>query len=115
AVSLAAIPIAISYYVKTKPDSQSIQLKQQTPSTSPANDRTEEAQPKPEHSKGAILLGLLVLGLASPFLALQDPFHGIIGLVILMVGIRIAWQITVGSKRADIQGPYENSTAASMR
>jgi predicted lipid-binding transport protein (Tim44 family) len=115
AVSLAAIPIAISYYVKTKPDSQSIQLKQQTPSTSPANDRTEEAQPKPEHSKGAILLGLLVLGLASPFLALQDPFHGIIGLVILMVGIRIAWQITVGSRRADIQGPYENSTAASMR
>jgi NADH:ubiquinone oxidoreductase subunit 6 (subunit J) len=115
AVSLAAIPIAISYYVKTKPDSQSIQLKQQTPSTNPADDRPEEAQPKPEHSKGAILLGLLVLGLASPFLALQDPFHGIIGLVILMVGIRIAWQITVGSRRADIQGPYENSTAASMR
>jgi NADH:ubiquinone oxidoreductase subunit 6 (subunit J) len=115
AVSLAAIPIAISYYVKTKPDSQSIQLKQQTPSTSPPNDRTEEAPPKPEHSKGAILLGLLALGLASPFLELRNPVFGIIGLVILMVGIRIAWQITVGSKRADIQGPYENSTAASMR
>jgi NADH:ubiquinone oxidoreductase subunit 6 (subunit J) len=115
AVSLAAIPIAISYYVKTKPDSQSIQLKQQTPSTNPADDRPEEAPPKPGHSKGAILLRLLALGLASPFLELQDPFHGIIGLVILMVGIRIAWRITVGSRRADIQGPYENSTAASMR
>jgi len=30
AVSLAAIPIAISYYVKATPESQSIQLKQQT-------------------------------------------------------------------------------------
>lgn len=115
AVSLAAIPIAISYYVKAKPASQSIQLKQQNSSTNAANDHPGKTQPKPEHSKGAILLRLLALGLASPFLELQDPVHGIIGLVILMVGIRIAWQITAGSRRADIQGPYENSTAASVR
>jgi len=115
AVSLAAIPIAISYYVKAKPASQSIQLKQQHPSANAASDQPEETQPKSEHSKGAILLRLLALGLASPFLELQDPLHGIIGLVILMVGIRIAWQITVGSRRADIQGPYESSTAASVR
>jgi hypothetical protein len=38
--------------------------------------------------------------------------HGIIGLIILMVGIRIAWQITIGSRRANIDGPYENSSAA---
>jgi len=115
AVSLAASPIAISYYVKTKPESQSIQLKQQHPSNSAAASQPEETQPEPEHSKGALLLRLLALGLASPFLELQDPFHGIIGLIILMVGIRIAWQITVGSRRADIQGPYENSTVASVR
>ena len=115
AVSLAAIPIAISYYVKATPGSQSIQLRQQQPSTNSANDQPEETQPKPAHNKGAILLQLLAFGLASPFLELQDPIHGIIGLVILMVGIRIAWQITVGSRRADIQGPYEISTAASVR
>lgn len=115
AVSLAAVPIAISYYVKAKPESQSIQLRQQQASTNAASDQPKETQAKPEHSKGAIVFGLLALGLASPFLELQDPVHGIIGLVILMVGIRIAWQIAVGARRADIQGPYEISTAASMR
>jgi hypothetical protein len=115
AVSLAAIPIAISYYVKARSESQSIQLKQQNPSTNAANDQPEETQPKPDQNKGAVLLRLLALGLASPFLELQDPVHGIIGLVILMVGIRIAWQITTGSRRANIQGPYENSAATSMR
>jgi uncharacterized protein (DUF983 family) len=115
AVSLAAVPIAISYYVKAKPESQSIQLKQQHPSTDTTNDQPDQPQSKPKPSLGAAFLQLLALGLASPFLELQDPLHGIIGLVILMVGIRIAWQITVGSRRADIQGPYEISTAASMR
>jgi predicted lipid-binding transport protein (Tim44 family) len=115
AVSLAAIPIAISYYVKAKPASQSIQLKQQNPSTNAANDHPDQTQSKPKPSMGAAFLRLLALGLASPFLELQDAVHGIIGLVILMVGIRIAWQITAGSRRADIQGPYENSTAASVR
>jgi hypothetical protein len=115
AVSLAAIPIAISYYVKATPDSQSVQLKQERPSTNAANGQPEQTQSKPNPGRGRLLLGLLALGLASPFLELQDPFHGIIGLVILMVGIRIAWQITVGSRRADIQGPYEISAAASVR
>ena len=41
------------------------------------------------------LSGRLALwGIASPFLALQSGFFGIIGLVILFVGVRIAWQIT---------------------
>ena len=115
AVSLAAIPIMISYEVKATRESRSIQLKQQSPSTNAANDQPEETQPKLERSNGAILLRLLAFGLASPFLELQNPVFGLIGLVILMVGIRIAWQITVGSRRADIQGPYEISTAASVR
>src|SRR5689334_12040306 len=115
AVSIAAIPIWISAYVKAKPQSQSIQLKQPNPSSNAANGQPVETQSKPKPGVGAALLQLLLVGLASPFLELQDPIHGIIGLVILMVGIRIAWQITVGSKRADIQGPYEVSTAASVR
>ena len=114
AVSVAAVPIWISAYVKAKPESQSIQLKQQQPANA-ADDQPGQTQTKPKPGLGAALLTLLALGLASPFLELQDPVHGLIGLVILLVGIRIAWQITVGSRRADIQGPYENSTAASMR
>ena len=54
-------------------------------------------------------LGMLALvGLASPFLELQDPLHGGIGLIILLVGIRIAWQLTA-EKPIDIVGPFNNS------
>jgi predicted lipid-binding transport protein (Tim44 family) len=114
AVSLAAVPIWISSYVKAKSESQSIQLKQQKPAADTANDQADQTQSQPKPNRGAALLQLLVVGLASPFLELQDPVHGIIGLIILMVGIRIAWQITVGTRQADIQGPYENSTTASV-
>jgi hypothetical protein len=58
---------------------------------------------------------LLLLGLASPFLELQDPIYGIIGLVILIVGIRFAWKFTAGSAHATIDGPYNVSAASNMR
>jgi hypothetical protein len=35
-----------------------------------------------------------VIGLSSPFLDLQEGSQGIIGLIILAVGIRIAWRMT---------------------
>ena len=114
AVSIAAVPIAISYHMKAKSQTESIQPQQQQPAADGENNQTGQAQPTPKLSFGAAILQLLVLGLASPFLELQDPLHGIIGLVILMVGIRIAWQITAGSRRASIEGPYENSSAASV-
>ena len=69
---------------------------------------------KPKLGFGSAILQLLMLGLASPFLEMQDPLHGIIGLIILLVGIRIAWQITAGTRRAKIEGPYENSSAAAI-
>jgi len=113
AVSLAAVPIAISYQLKAKSQTESVQPQQQQQSAGDAeNSQPDQTQPKPKLSFGAAILQLLVIGLASPFLELQDPLHGIIGLVILMVGIRIAWQITAGSRRANIDGPYENSSAA---
>lgn len=63
---------------------------------------------RPRPSVAAALGSLAVLGLASPFLELQDPIHGLIGLVILMVGIRIAWQLTA-ARQAEIIGPFENA------
>jgi hypothetical protein len=52
-----------------------------------------------------------MIGLASPFLELQESFGGIIGLVILFVGIRIAWRITA-AKLPEISGPFQNSPAS---
>jgi len=48
---------------------------------------------------------LLLRGLASPFLDMREPFHGAIGLIILFIGMRIAWQLTA-ARRVDIDGPY---------
>jgi hypothetical protein len=42
--------------------------------------------------------------LASPVLDLADPVHGLIGLVILAVGLRIAWRLTA-ARELDISGP----------
>ena len=40
---------------------------------------------------------LIQLGLTAPFKSLQaDAFHGAIGLVILFVGMNIAWKLTAG-------------------
>lgn len=100
AVSMSAIPIGISQYAKEKkPDPQAQMANPATPA------------PLPEKGLGAALAGLAVLGLASPFLELQDPFHGIIGLVILLVGIRIAWQLTA-SPKIEILGPFVSKNTA---
>ncbi len=48
---------------------------------------------------------LLWAGIASPFLELQNPVHGAIGLFILAIGLRIAWQITAARPLA-VDGPY---------
>ena len=50
---------------------------------------------------------LAILGLASPFLELgSSPLNGLIGLVILFVGIRIAWQLTRGHPPLVVDGPF---------
>jgi len=55
----------------------------------------------------ATLAYLTVMGLASPFLQLQEPVSGVIGLIILIIGIRIAWQLTA-AKRLEIIGPFQS-------
>ena len=80
AVSLAAVPIALSAH----------------------------------HASGPLTaqVGVLVMiGLASPFLEMADPMHGIIGLIILLVGLRIAWKITA-ARKLDIVGPVSEPAAA---
>ena len=114
AVSMSAIPIGISQYAKEKKEhpqtgvQKAPQADQESvnPSPEPGSSMAPAAQTaKPKMGLGAALAGLAFLGLASPFLELQDPVHGIIGLVILLVGIRIAWQLTA-SPKIGIIGPF---------
>jgi hypothetical protein len=111
AVSLSAIPIGISYYLKNQTP--------HAPAATSAAPATDPSSAEPDGSGAgrtasapaprgvaAIFGALLFAGLASPFLELQGGLSGIIGLVILFVGIRIAWKITQAPP-LDIRGPFD--------
>jgi hypothetical protein len=95
AVSMSAVPIAI------------YQMRQhQAQAQAPAQSGENATVPKSQHMSLAKALGVLtLLGVASPFLDLQNPVHGLIGLVILSVGIRFAWRFTAGPT-LDVSGPH---------
>ena len=99
AVSMAAVPIAISQQMKQK------SAQQQAQASDPA------AAVKPKMSPLKALGVLTMIGLASPFLDLSDPAHGVIGLIILFVGIRIAWRLTAGHA-VNITGPINDPAPA---
>jgi hypothetical protein len=122
AVSMAALPIYFSQISKEKPV-KSLQT-QAAPSAKPApapsspnsaaRDADAASQPSSADKPGMNLakaLGLLVLvGLASPFLELQNPLNGALGLLILFIGMNIAWRLTAGPK-IDILGPFTAGTS----
>jgi hypothetical protein len=98
AVSMSAVPIAIH------------QLRQQHQAQAQSSNTTVP-QGQHQHMSFAKAIGLLaLLGIASPFLDLQNPVHGIIGLIILFVGIRFAWQFTAG-RAIHVSGPHTPSPA----
>ncbi|HEY3786402.1 MAG TPA: hypothetical protein VGL55_14075 [Steroidobacteraceae bacterium] len=94
AVSLSAVPIAVSPYMKQRSAQQHAQV----------TDAATVEAPKPKMRPARALGMLTVLGLTSPFLALSNPPQAIIGLIILFVGLRIAWRITAG-KPVKMVGP----------
>jgi hypothetical protein len=123
AVSMAAIPIYFSQ--ANKDEARKPAQTQTAPSSNPgrptpsqdASAATAEAPSRQTSAdKPANLLkalGLLALiGLASPFLELQSPVNGAIGLVILLVGMNIAWRLAAGPK-IDILGPFAAGVPAS--
>jgi hypothetical protein len=58
---------------------------------------------------GSWLGRVVLLGLASPFIELSgNPFWGAMGLLILFLGIRIAWRIAHG-RPLGIYGPFVDS------
>jgi len=105
AISVAAIPIGISYAMKE----QKIVTAKKA-SDSPVPEDGESGQTSHPKSKSDIQIGpligeLLLVGLISPFMELQNPIHGLIGLFILFIGLRIAWQLTA-ARRLPVDGPY---------
>jgi hypothetical protein len=99
---MAAVPIAISQQMKQKSAQQQAH----------ASDAAIASKPKMSPLKA---LGVLtVVGLASPFLDLANPAHGVIGLIILFVGTRIAWRFTAG-KAVHITGPLNDPAPAAPR
>jgi len=118
AVSLAAVPIYFS--AANKEARKPVQI-QTAPapvspghSSSPSDTETAtESLPseKPKVSLGKALGLLLLIGLASPFLGLENPVGGAIGLVILFVGMNIAWKLAAGPK-VEILGPFVAGTSS---
>ena len=109
AISVAAIPIGISYAVKHQ---KAVTVKKTSDNPFPEDNSSQPApsKPKPEVHLGSMIGELLLMGLASPFLALQNPFQGAIGLFILFIGLRIAWQLTA-ARRLPVDGPYSAASA----
>jgi hypothetical protein len=109
AVSMAAVPIAISQVSKEK----KAKAEQSQVQNSAGEQPTGENNPSNRTMNPAAALGFLaLLGLASPFYELAaDPFHGLIGVVILFVGMRIAWRLTAGST-IEVLGPFDNTVSS---
>jgi hypothetical protein len=129
AVSLAALPVMFSQVAKEKKEPKQVQVQQApqpadtaaessaTPATSgdtsnasAAATEAETTSPTtaPKEAKtsfGKAVGMLLLIGLASPFLELASPLHGLIGLFILFIGIQIAWKMT-GRPKLVIDGPF---------
>jgi hypothetical protein len=112
AVSMAAVPIWI-YFSREDHAKHTQQQKQQQAEEQQSDDESSQqgtsSPRRPTLSVGGWLARVAMLGLASPFLELQNnPLWGAIGLFILFIGIKIAWRITAGIPM-DILGPFHNS------
>lgn len=118
AVSMAAVPIGISFLIKDRDARRAAQSAQTSSgansATTSAPSTPDGAPERPKPSLGALVMAMIFLGLASPFFGLTDPMHGVIGLVILFVGMQIAWKMTA-QPRLDISGPFNSQTPPTGR
>ena len=112
AVSMAAVPVVIHYGREHQRQAQTRQQKLAEEQRQLESESGQSPRPHPEQPKvglGSILGRLTLFGLASPFIeVLGNPVGGLIGLVILFVGIRIAVRITAGQP-VEVFGPFDSS------
>jgi hypothetical protein len=128
AVSMAAVPIWIHYanqehrekQKRTAPQgqqSENQQLQGQQSNAQQSKDAVTPTQasngsaPAERPSMLSAVGKLALIGIASPFVELWEGgpgFQWVIGIVILVVGLRIAWRVTA-SPPLTIYGPFEQS------
>ena len=126
AISMSAIPVGISYMLSHR-HGRAGQTQTQSDASQPAGDAaasdgsasneatnadggqashdSSASATSHEQSPSRAILMLLFFGIASPFLELASPGSGIIGLVILFVGLSIAFRLTK-AKPLTVDGPY---------
>jgi hypothetical protein len=119
AVSMAAVPIWIHYANNHRLNERrrlAAEQHQFEREFDQKNTRQPGATNAPDRSSARpslaeALIKLALLGIASPLVEIWEGGPSIgwaVGIVILIVGIRIAWQLTAG-KTLEIYGPFENS------
>jgi hypothetical protein len=112
AVSLAAVPVIIHYarghQRQTQVQTQRQKLQDEQRQLESESGQTQPPHPQPPKLGAGSMVGRLALfGLTSPFLeVVGNPVGGLIGLVILFVGIRIAARITA-ARPAEVFGPFD--------
>jgi hypothetical protein len=113
AVSLSAIPVGVYYILKEKNPAQTSHVSSSSSGSRTTESGSASSQDDPpasgQRSTPSIASAagaLLFAGLASPFLELTEGVSGLIGLVIIFVGIRIAWKMT-GAPPLEILGPFQ--------
>jgi len=121
AVSMAAVPIGIQYAIQHRKEQKQVVTKQQSDDEFERQEQkvnpnypVPPSSPVVPPSRAALLGKLALLGIASPLVELWDtgPSIGwVIGTVILVVGIRIAWKLTAG-RPLQIYGPFDNPQPA---
>jgi len=109
AVSIAAVPVQLSFaYKHAHTETKQVQSDQQPTVTE--DQSSDQPSPEPRMSFWGVIGQLALYGLASPFYDLQNSISGVLGLIILFVGIRIAWRITQGQPDLAVTGPYNSSS-----
>jgi hypothetical protein len=117
AVSISAVPISIYLHIKERPPAQIQEQRAGDSNSAPSTLGSSDSQAsdgaasrtKPKIGFAEAVGLLVLLGLASPFLGFANPLWGIINIIILLVGIQIAWRLTRGAPRILIDGPFDNS------
>ena len=115
AVSLAAVPVLIHYSREHQRPTQSQQqnLEAEQHQLESESGQTPRPRPRQRINSGPVLGRLVLFGLASPFIeVVGNPFGGLIGLLILFIGIRIAVRMTAGHP-AEVFGPFDASVQPS--
>lgn len=113
AISLSIVPVAIAQYGRSKgkdtKETAAITVNSTDASAADITATPAEASDTAPLSAVGIVFALVYLigfGLLSPVLNLASPLQGLLGLIILSVGLRIAWQTTAGPKLA-MSGPFK--------